>query len=117
MSDAAFVREKISLDEIRRLAEQRYGDMAKAVVDIKRRVMVVGTEMHADAEQMLLDDGSQQDDLWGINLYQDAFPSDAWIEFDSMINIRPRQNNRSRGVEDAGTQQVIRDILQALVQA
>jgi hypothetical protein len=115
MDDILIVRDKVSAQSLRISAEQRYGDMVKAVVDLKRRIMAVGGEMHADEEQVLLDDGSAQEDLWGINLYHAQFPDDSWIEFDSMINIRPRQNNRSRGVEDQQTQIAIRDLVSDLV--
>ena len=91
-----------------------YGDFVKAVVDVSRRVMVVGGELHADDEAILLDQGSRQEDLWGINLYP-SDDQDDWIEFDSMINIRPRQGNRSRGVEDRATQQLIREVVGSLV--
>lgn len=75
------------------------GPMVKAVVDLKRGLVGIDANMHADIEQMLLSDGSNQDDLWGINLYPGDDGED-FIEFDSMINIRPRQGNKSRFVED-----------------
>ena len=88
--------------------------MIKAVVDCRRRVMVVGGELHADEEQWLLENGSQQADLWGINLYP-ADSSDDWVEFDSMINVRPARGNSSRGVENPDTQALIRSIVHELV--
>lgn len=96
------------------LARERFGDMVKAVVDIERRIMAVGAELHADGEQMLLEQGSKQQDLWGINLYPDAAP-DEWLEFDSMINLRPSQGNRSRGVDDPAVQERIRSVVASLV--
>ena len=89
--------------------------MIKAAVDCARRVMVVGGELHADEEHWLIENGSQQADLWGINLYP-AEASDDWIEFDSMINVRPSQGNPSRGVESQETQRLIRSIVAELVQ-
>ena len=68
----------------------RYGNMIKIVVDIRRRILVGGGEMHADCEDVLLAAGSEQDDLWGANWY----PADQRIEFESLINIRPRLGNR-----------------------
>ena len=88
--------------------------LVKAVVDIEERMMAIGGTMHADEEQELLNKGSEQEHLWGINLYPDDF-SEGFIEFDSMINIRPRQNNRSRGVEDPFIQKEIRAIVSFLV--
>lgn len=91
-----------------------YSDFVKAVVDVSRRVMVVGGELHADDEAILLDEGSRQENLWGINLYPSEDDAD-WIEFDSMINIRPRQGNRSRGVDDRETRRLIREVVDSLV--
>jgi hypothetical protein len=108
------VRERIRRSELGSLAEEQFGDMVKAVVDVERRVMVIGGELHSDEEAALLDDGSRQTDLWGINLYP-AETGDAWIEYDSMINVRPAQGNRSRDVEDEALRRRIRDIVQALV--
>ena len=96
------------------IAEAQFGDMVKAVVDVRRRVMAVGGELHSDEEAALLEDGARQVDLWGINLYH-AERGDEWIEFDSMINIRPSQGNRSRGVDDPGLRETIRQIVTALV--
>ena len=73
------------------------GEMVKAVVDVKKELLALDAEMHADLEQLLLENGSNQDGLWGINLWFDEDGED-FIEFDSMINIRPRQGNRSRDV-------------------
>lgn len=83
-----------------------FGDMVKAVVDIERKIIGVDAELHADIEQTLLGQGSSQYDLWGINLYPEMDGED-FIEFDSMINIRPGQGNRSRDVQDADTRQKI----------
>lgn len=75
-----------------------FENMVKAVVDVSREIMAIGGEMHADEEAALLEDGSSQSALWGINLYLDQRGVDA-IEFDSLINLRPGQNNRTRGVD------------------
>lgn len=83
-----------------------FGDMVKAVVDISRKVIGVDAELHADIEQALLETGSKQGDLWGINLYPDLSEED-FIEFDSLINIRPTQGNRSRDVQDSDTREKI----------
>ena len=70
---------------------KEYETMIKIVVDIRRRVLAGGGEMHSDCESVLLDDGSEQDDLWGANW----FPAEQEIVFESLINIRPRLGNRS----------------------
>jgi hypothetical protein len=76
--------------------------------------MALGGELHAHEEAMLLEDGSIQEDLWGINLYPGE-TGDGWIELDSMINLRPSRGNRSRGVEDEGTRGSIREVVHSLV--
>lgn len=81
-----FVESKISRSQLTKLAKERFGDLVKGVVDISRGVMLLGGELHADEEAALIDQGSRQEDLWGINLYPDN-SGDEFIEFDSMINI------------------------------
>ena len=103
------------MDELRQLAAGRFGDMTKAVVDLKRGVMLLDAELHADQEAALLADGSAQEDLWGINLYPDVEGED-WLECDSMINLRPSFGNRSRGVDDASTRDAITQLVSRLVQ-
>lgn len=100
----------ITLDELRSLATGRFGDLVKAVVDIRREVMLLDADLHADQEAELLADGSSQTDLWGINLYPEMSEPE-WLEFDSMINLRPSFGNRSRGVDDT----LKRTRIQALV--
>ena len=106
----------ISLAELKTIARELFGDMVKAVVDIDKSIMAVGGELHADAEALLLEEGSKQQNLWGVNLYIDR-PRDSWIEFDSMINIRPSQNNRSRVVESAAIRGQIATIVNDLIRA
>ena len=89
----------MTLEELRELAAGIFGNLVKAVVDVDREILAVDAELHADLEASLIQDGSEQQGLWGINLYPDQNPEE-FIEFDSMINVRPVQNNRSRGVED-----------------
>jgi len=106
---------KIRKAELASIAKERFGDMVKAVVDIELGIMVVGGELHADEEAMLLENGSKQENLWGINIYTDK-PENERIEFDSMINIRPRQNNRSRDVLDKEIREKITVIVNNLVE-
>jgi hypothetical protein len=100
----------ITLNELKQLAENMFGDMVKGVVDIERGILAVDAELHADLEAVLLENGSKQNNLWGINLYP-QLTGDDFIEFDSMINVRPSQGNKSRLVEDAAVQQKIRAII------
>lgn len=91
--------------------------LCKAVVDIAREIMVIGGGMHVDEEGLLLDEESEQSDLWGINLYPDQFGTENFVEFDSMINVRPLDANRSRYVESLETRSRIISIVTKLVHA
>ena len=108
------IAEAIPLARLREMAERKFGDMVKAVVDVEKGSMAVDGELHADEEGLLLEHGSKQASLWGINIYPDADTGD-WIEFESLINLRPSQGNRSRGVEDPQIRQRIVDIVSRLV--
>lgn len=108
------VDKKISKKELTEIAKERFGDMVKAVVDIELGIMVVGGELHADEEAMLLENNSIQENLWGINIYVEKDDNEM-IEFDSMINIRPRQNNRSRDVLDENLREKIIIIVNNLI--
>lgn len=104
----------ITLAEIKEMAVAMFGDMVKVVVDVERRVMAMDAELHADEEAALLERGSRQVDLWGINLYPDMRGED-FVEFDSMINLRPARGNRSRGVEDPALRERIIAVVDELV--
>jgi uncharacterized protein DUF5674 len=105
----------ISTQSLADMAAASFGDMVKAVVDINRNLLALGGGLHADEEAALIEQGSAQQDLWGINIYPEK-PRSERIEFDSMINIRPRMGNRSRGVDDAGVRQLIIEIVDSLIQ-
>ncbi|MBO4437365.1 MAG: hypothetical protein J5791_10845 [Fibrobacter sp.] len=90
-----------------------FGDMVKGVVDVAEKKIALDAEMHADLESLLLESGSRQENLWGINLYPEMDGED-FLEFDSLINIRPNQGNRSRGVEDPATRDAITEIVKTL---
>ena len=107
--------ESISVRELNEMAENMYGELVKAVVDVRKRTMVVDAGLHVDEEQVLLETGSRQADLWGINLYPDSFGNEDFVEFDPMINIRPAQGNRSRSVDDPATQALIMEIVGEIV--
>jgi hypothetical protein len=104
----------IGADELRDLARSRFGDMIKGVVDLRRGVLLLDADMHADQEAELLADGAAQADLWGVNLYPDVSGPE-WLEFDSMINLRPSFGNRSRGVDDPVTRDAIAALVSRLV--
>ncbi len=89
----------IFLSELKEMADKGFGSLVKAVVDIEKGIMAVDAELHSDEEALLLENGSRQKDLWGINLYP-GISGDGFIEFDSMINLRPSQGNMSRRVDN-----------------
>ncbi len=108
------VEKTIELQELQKMSDQMFGGLVKAVVDIKREIMVVDASMHADEEEYLLNNGSKQDDLWGVNIYPEL-KDDNFIEFDSMINVRPRLNNFSREIEDIELRKKIIEVVNKLV--
>lgn len=116
MTTGRIISEPISRADLAEMAEAQFGDWIKAVVDISRAIMAVGGDLHADDEALLLEHGSRQQDLWGINLYLEEEGSE-WLEFDSLINIRPGQGNRSRGVDDQRTRERIRALVESMVPA
>ena len=89
----------VSIGELREMAAETFGDLVKGVVDVRLGLLAVDAELHSDLEALLLDNGSRQQDLWGINFYPDL-DGDDFLEFDSMINMRPSQGNVSRGIDD-----------------
>lgn len=109
------VKDKISIAELQKMSEKMFTRIVKAVVDIEQGIMAVDAEMHVDEECFLLDEGSQQDNLWGINLHPDQFGNESFVEFDSMINIRPGLGNRSRYVENPLLRNRIISIVNKLV--
>jgi len=108
------VDRRIDRSELVRLVHLFFGDMVKYVVDLERRVAAVGGELHADAEQLLLESGSRQSDLWGANYYPGKGP-DACIEYTALINIRPAQGNRGMLIQDPGIREQLREITFALI--
>lgn len=104
------VADKITHDELKQLAANLFGNMVKAVVDVDLEIIAIDAELHSDLEALLLEEGSKQQNLWGINLYPEL-REDEFVEFDSMINLRPSQGNRSRGVEDEQIRNRIIDIV------
>lgn len=109
------IKNKITRAELKEMSQKMFGNLVKAVVDIKKEILAVDAEMHADMEAELIKSGSKQVDLWGINFYPEL-KGDDFVEFDSMINLKPSQNNRSRGVEDSKIRKKIMQIVNRLVE-
>lgn len=110
------VNKSISLATLNQMADKMFGHLVKAVIDIEQKIMLVDANFHADEEQVLLEEhGSEQKNLWSINLHPEKWGTPEFIEFDSMINIRPSMDNRTRGVENVKIQEIIRKIVLGLV--
>ena len=111
--DVVLLTRRIDSAELRRLAE-RFEEMVKYVVDVERRLIAIGGEMHSDAEQVLLEEGSRQADLWGANYYPGR-GREGCIEYTSLINIRPAAGNRGMELQDPTLRQTVQEITFALV--
>ena len=109
------IAEKLTLNELKEMAANMFGNLIKAVVDVDRELLAVDAELHSDLEALLLEDGSKQESLWGINLYPEM-QGNEFIEFDSMINMRPSQGNRGRGVENQDMRNKIIEIVAKRIQ-
>ena len=101
---------KISDADLRDMAQKTFGHMVKAVVDVRQKIIALGGELHADAEEILLAQGSRQEDLWGFNIYPDK-TLDERLEYTSLINIRPRQGNHGREIQDESLRQKIKKFI------
>lgn len=106
----------LTVNQLKAMARRLYGSLlVKAVVDIEQARVVVDARMHVDEAAYLLENGSKPADLWGIKLDPDKFGQDDFIAFDSMVNLRPSQNNNSRGIEDETIRQKIRTIINRVI--
>ncbi len=114
MSDIILITHPISKEALIQKAQERFGNMVKGVTDMETGTLALGGELHADQEALLIEQGHTQETLWGINIYiEESFPNN--IEFDSVVNIRPSQNNRSRNVESLVIREKILSILKRLL--
>ncbi len=114
MPEIKIISNSTPVEAIRALALEQFMDMVKGVVDVEREIMAVGGSLHSDEEKLLLEAGSLQQNLWGINIYFDVDVEDR-IEFDSMINLRPSEGNKSRGVGDLKIRERIISITNHLI--
>jgi hypothetical protein len=104
------VRKKITNRALRKFLDNPFSEMVKCVVDIEQNIVALGGELHVDAEQLLLEEGSCQADLWGANIYPDAPPADR-IDYTALMNIRPSQDNRTMEIQD----KTVRDRMKAVI--
>ena len=108
------LQKSITRAELAALAENTFGDMIKCVADVKRGLLALDAELHADLERLLLENGSAGEDLWGFNLYPDE-EGDDFIEYDSLINIRSWQNNPTRDLLDPDVREAIKQIVEQFI--
>ena len=101
----------VSVAELTEMSKKMFGNTIKAFVDIEKEIMVIDAPMHADQEELLLESGSLQENLWGINLIPDKFGQEGFLVFDSMLNIKATCSNRTRGVDNPIIQARIRAIV------
>ena len=114
--ETRIIKDKINMNEIRVLAHEQYQDIIKAVIDVQQEIMGIGGELHIDIQSILIEkEGSLGAETWGINLYPNKTGND-FIEFDSMINLKPNFGNRSRDIENEKVKSKIREIIKKLIQ-
>lgn len=115
MAEIHLIEKPINRLELKKIAEERFGDLVKAVVDVNQAIMAIGGEFHSDEEIFLIDKyGSERKNTWGINIYPNK-PKEEMIEFDSVINIKPASGNRSRDIENQEIKEKIREIVYNLI--
>ena len=105
------IQKQISTNDLQNMADKMFGNLVKAVVDVELNILIVDAELHADMEQFLINEGSKQSNLWGINLHPDLWGTNKFIEFDSMINLKPNQENYSRDVKHPDIRKKITEII------
>ena len=100
-------------EQLKQMADIFDGVLIKLAVDVRRNILAGGGALHADCEQILLDHGSQQADIWGGDWYPDLKK----VGFESLINIRPRQQNYSFEIQDPILRQQMELIIRSLLEA
>ena len=108
------VEDTIATDELREIAKEFFGSMVKGVVDIERSIVAFGGEYHMDANVLLLEHGSKQGDIWGFNIYPDA-SRDSWLEYVSLINIRPAAQNLDMEVQNPEIRGKMKEIIDSKI--
>jgi hypothetical protein len=104
------IRSRAEPEQMRQMLEA-LGIYIKLAVDIEHRILAGGGELHADCELVLLDDGSEQANVWGADWY----PLRQMVGYESLINIRPSANNRSMEIQDPALRENIRQVVQSLL--
>ena len=108
------IKDPISQNELQKIAQENFGDMIKGTIDIEKEIIALGGNLHSDSEAELLKNGSKQQNIWGFNIYPKK-SRDNWLEYTSLINIRPSVGNRSMEIEDQNIRKKVEDIIKRLV--
>ena len=107
--------DKVSISELKELSSKMMDDLVKADIDVSKKIVVIDASLHVDMETYLLENGSNSEDIWGINLHPYEYGTEKFIEFDSMINLKPRYGNRSRYIEDENIREKIINIIKEVI--
>ena len=100
------LRDRATPEQMAEMLEELHSYI-KLAVDVERGIVAGGGEWHYDCERVLLADGSRQEDIWGADWY----PKEKKVEFEALINVRPRQNNRTMLIQDANLRMQIERIV------
>ncbi|MDP3991179.1 MAG: DUF5674 family protein [Candidatus Nealsonbacteria bacterium] len=109
------ITDKITINELEEMSKKMFGSLVKAVVDVEKEIMAVNGELHSDEQELLIKKGSKYENLWGINIYPEI-KNENWIEFDSLINLKPVLGYRTRGIEKQEIREKIIKIVNKLVE-
>ncbi len=104
------LRERATKEQINEMLDT-LNSYIKLAVDIEKGILAGGGELHADCEAILLENGSRQIDIWGADWY----PLTQEVGYESLINIRPRQNNRSMEIQDPVIRTRVAQIVEQLL--
>lgn len=114
LMEPRIVRTPVTAEDLHAAVTRGFQDMVKVVVDVRRGILALDGDLHADGEAGLLNDGSRQEDLWGANVYP-AKPTAEQVEYTALINIRPRQGNRSMDIQDSRLREEVAAVIRKLL--
>lgn len=109
------IKEKISQQELQKIAEAVYGTMVKMAVDIQKKIIALGAEWHSECQEALINRGSQTKDIWGVNLVLKK-PSNERLEFIALINVKPSSGHYDMEITDEKIKKEIRRITDRLIE-
>lgn len=109
------IKENINKAYLKKFLGKPFESVIKFVVDVEREIIAFGGELHSDAQEFLLKDGSDSRNLWGGNLFFSENGEKMIVEHSALINIKPSQNNRSMDIKDKKVVEKIDKIFQKLI--